>query len=173
MSSFTITNNVYLRTIYGNNRDLTNKSKREETSKSKLSAADSAALKKGIAALAGFDYKDRSSENETDTAKGKLYNTMRAFSDAYNNTLESASGSKNSSMSKVAKQMKNLSREYADELSTYGISFDGNGYMSVKGSAVDNISISKFESVVGKDSEYMKKLSDYAKKLSRHIDIGA
>ena len=95
---------------------------------------------------------------------------MRAFSDAYNNTLQSAGASKNSSMSKIAKQIKNLSKEHADELSTYGITFDGDGYMTVKGSAVDNIASSKFESVVGKDSAYMKKLSEYAKKLSRHID---
>ncbi len=172
MSSFTITNNVYLRTIYGSNRDLTNTTKREETSRSKLSAADYAALRKGIAALADFDFTERTSDSETDTAKGKLFNTMRAFSDAYNNTLESAGSSQNSSMSKIAKQIKNLSKEHAEELSTYGIIFDNNGYMSVKGSSIDNISLSKYEKVVGKDSDYMKKLSDYAKKLSKHIDIG-
>ena len=170
MSSFTITSNVYLRTIYGNNRDLASKAKRADASPSKLSSADSAALRKGIAALADFDYKDKTNDTEKDKSKGKLFNTMRAFSDAYNNTLQSAGASKNSSMSKIAKQIKNLSKEHADELSTYGITFDGDGYMTVKGSAVDNIASSKFESVVGKDSAYMKKLSEYAKKLSRHID---
>ncbi len=172
MSNFTITNNIYLRTIYSGNRDLANKKNRANVSNSTLSAADSAALRKGIAALADFDYTDKSSDNDTDTSKEKLYNTMRAFSDAYNNTLESASSSQNASMAKIAKQMKKLSQDYADELSTYGMSFNDSGYMSVKKASIENIATSKYEDVIGKDSEYMKKLSSYAKKLSQHIDIG-
>ncbi len=172
MSNFTITSNIYLRTIYGNNRELATKSKRAEASNSTLSAADSAALRKGIAALADFDYTDKSSDSDVDKAKEKLFNTMRAFSDAYNNTLESASNSQNSSMTKIAKQMKDLSKEYAEDLTTYGVKFDSSGYMSVNRASIDNISTSKYKDVVGKDSEYMKKLSAYAKKLSKHIDVG-
>lgn len=167
--SFTITNNVYLRNIYSNNRDLTKKNVRSETAKSKLSSADAAALRKGIAALGKFDYSK--SNDDDDTTKGKLFNTMRAFSDAFNNTLESTSTSQNASLSKYAKQLKNLSTKYKDQLSTYGINFDSNGYMSVTGSSVDNIAVSKYNNVVGKDSEFMKEVDKIAKKMSNHIDM--
>ncbi|MBR1634835.1 MAG: hypothetical protein IJ682_07240 [Lachnospiraceae bacterium] len=169
MSSFSVTNNHYLRVIYTGNTDVIKKADRENASSSKLSQADSTALRKAIARLADFDMDDVADDD--DTKKTTFYNNVKAFSDAYNYTLESGSDSQNASISKLTKQMKQLSEKYADKMSDYGITFDDKGYMSVKNSAINNISTSKYKELIGKDSDYAKELSSLAKKISRHIDI--
>lgn len=169
MSSFSVTNNHYLRVIYTGNTDVIKKADRANASSSKLTQADSTALRKAIARLADFDMDDVADDDES--KKTSFYNTAKAFSDAYNYTLESGSGSQNESISKLTKQMKQLSEKYADKMSDYGITFDDKGYMSVKNSAINNISTSKYKELIGKDSDYAKELSSLAKKISRHIDV--
>lgn len=169
MSSFSVTNNHYLRVIYTGNTDVIKKADRANASSSKLTKADSTALRKALARLADFDMDDVADDDES--KKTNFYNNVKAFSDAYNYTLESGSGSQNESISKLTKQMKQLSEKYADKMSDYGITFDDKGYMSVKNSAINNISTSKYKELIGKDSDYAKELSSIAKKISRHIDV--
>lgn len=169
MSSFSVTSNHYLRVAYMGNTDLMKKADREKSTSGKLSQADSKAFRRALARLS--DYKMDEVADDDETKKTDFYNTIKAFSDTYNNTLQSGSESKNVSLSKLTKDMKKVSEKYADKLSDYGITFDDNGYMSVKSSAVKNISSSKYKDLIGKDSDYAKELSDIAKKMSRHIDI--
>ncbi len=169
MSSFSITANHYLRVAYMGNTDLMKKADREKASESKLSMADSKALRKAISRLA--DYKMDDVKDDDETKKTDFFNTIKAFTDTYNNTIESGSKSQNSSISKLTKEIKKVSEKYADKLSDYGITFDSSGYMSVKNSAVNNISSSKYKDIIGKDSEYAKELSAIAKKMSKHIDL--
>ena len=169
MASYSVSNNHYLRMIYMGNTEVTKKTERGKFSSSKLSIADSQALRKGLARLADYDMDAVADDDEK--KKKDLYNTMKAFQDAYNYSLDSGSASQNKSVEKLTNQMKKLSSDHAKELSNYGITFDDKGYMSIKNSAVDNISSSKYKKILGKDSEYAKELSDIAKKLSKTIDI--
>lgn len=169
MSNFSITPNHYLRVVYMGNTDVMKKADRENASSSRLSQADSTALRKALARLADYNMDNVADDDET--KKTDFFNTVKAFSDTYNNTLESGSVSQNASISKLTKQMKQVSEKYADKLSDYGIKFDDKGYMSVKNSAINNISTSKYKEIIGKDSDYAKELSDIAKKIAKHIDI--
>ncbi|MDD6550968.1 MAG: hypothetical protein PUF16_04240 [Lachnospiraceae bacterium] len=174
MSSYTVTNNLYLRNLYkSTDSSLSKKSSRKEAAKPKLIIADTTALRKGISSLASEDYGDEDEEdNEID--KANFYKKMKSFADAYNYTLDSSSSYKtNSDARKAAKQMRSLTSKYSDELDDLGVSFDSDGYMQLSDSAFDNIDEAKFESSFGKDSEFMKSLDSIAKKLYRHIDVQA
>ncbi len=168
MSGFSISANHYLRVIYAGNTDVMKKTDRQNVSSSRLSHADSTALRKGLARLADYDF-EHVGDNES--RKNDFYNTLKAFSDAYNNTLDSGLSSQNSSITELTNKLKDSSQKHAKELSDYGITFDDNGYMHVRQSAVNNISATAFADVVGKKAEYSKELSEIAKKLSKHVDI--
>ena len=168
-TTFSVTNNHNLRLIYLGNSDLTKKSERQNASSSKLSQADSMALKKSLARLAEFDM-----DNVKDDDEGKktnFFNEVKAFSDAYNYSIESGTASQNQSISKLTKQMKDLSKKYQDKLSDYGITFNEGGYMNVRQSAINNISTSKYKEIIGKDSDYAKELSKIATKISKPVDL--
>jgi len=172
MSSFSITNNLYLRTLYGSNRAFASTTNRkEETCTEKLSAADQAALRKGIKGLADFEFDEI--DDDTSAGKTKVYNTLKAFADAYNNCLETGSSSSNTSVQRLTNKMKSVSSSYSDTLDKYGITFDNHGYMSVSKSAVENIHASNYKSILGSDSSYMKELSKYSSRISTRVDAYA
>lgn len=154
--------------IYAGNTDVMKKADRVNVSSSRLTKADSSALRKGLARLAGYDF-DHVGDNES--RKTDLFNNLKAFSDAYNNTLDSGASSHNASITKFTNRMKSSSQKHAKELSDFGITFDGKGYMHIRRSAVDNISATSFKEIVGKNAEYSKELADIAKNLSKHVDI--
>ena len=174
MSSYTVTNNMYLRNLYkSTDSSLVKGSNRKEASKPKLIIADTTALQKGISSLADEDYGDPDEEDEEIT-KANFYKKMKAFADAYNNTLDSSSSYKTSKYAKNAtKQIKSLVSQYSDELDDLGVSLDDDGYMTLSDSAFDNIDEADFEGTFGKDSEFMMSLNSIAKKLYRHIDVQA
>jgi hypothetical protein len=168
---FTITSNAYLRSLYNDDRSFTKKSVRSDASNAQLVNADSRALTRGIKFLGKYDYGDE--KKDTKAQQTKFYQNMIAFQDAYNNTLKSSHDSKDPSTKKLAKDMKKLTEKYSKELGELGVKFDSHGYMTVKGSAIDNIDISEFEETFGKDSDFMKDLAKISKKITKHVDIQA
>ena len=70
VSSFSVTTNYYLRSLYSADRTLTNKTTRAETKASSLQKADQDALRNGIRALADWDYEDEE-ENSKKNVKAK------------------------------------------------------------------------------------------------------
>ena len=168
MSGFSVSANHSLRVIYAGNTDIIKKTDRVNASSERLSSADSNALRKGLNRLANYDF-EHVGDNES--RKNDFYDTLKAFSDAYNNTLDSGAASSNASITKLTNQLKSSSKKHAGDLSDYGITFDDKGYMHVRKSAVDYISATSFKEVVGKDASYSKELSDIAKRLTKHVDI--
>ncbi len=166
MATFTVTNNFSLRVMYTGNTNLITRSDRKDKAQSALTAADSRALRRGLATLSEID-KDKVDDKEKD----KFAEKIKAFSDVYNNTLESGSSSSNESIAKITGNIKKLSRKYEKELSNCGISLDGKGYMSLNESAAKETSSTRYNKCFGKDSEYAAELSKLAKKLSQHIDV--
>ena len=169
-STYSVTSNHYLRLIYTGNTDVMKKADREDKSSYRLSTADSKALRKGLQQLRDYRIPDDESD-VSDAKKDDFYHTVKAFADAYNNTIDSGTSSQNNSIAKLTKQLKQVSSKYADELKDYGITFNEKGYMNIKESATKSISMSTYKDLIGKDSEYNKELSSVAKKLSQHIDI--
>ena len=158
-------NTLSIRQFYGDNRNLVSKANRKDQSTGKLADADVRALKRAASKLSDFNYEEASAT--------EMYEKLKAFADTYNYTLESGKNysSENSYVKRAVKELKNLTAQYADELKSYGFSVDSDGYLSVSDSSVNNISGSTFSEMFGKDSEYMGKLSEVAKKYSRHIDL--
>ena len=168
MGSFTITNNVALRQLYTGNTGLLGSDARKTSSSSKLASADAQALRKGLSILSRIDKDDVSSSQES-----SFYDKVRAFSDAYNNAIQSGSSSQNASISKLAKKMKSLSAENSSKLSACGISMDANGYMKVSDTKVKEITGKTYDEVFGKGSDYSKKLSSLARQMAGHVDTTA
>lgn len=162
--SMNITNNFYLRNLYGTDRSLVNKNERKLNTSVTLAKADSKALAKGISALGSYDYEAEETD-ETD-----FYNTLKAFADSYNYTLDSGGDNTEPDIKNLMKHFKELQANHEDELADFGITFDEDGYMNIAKSAVENIDIKRFREVLGTDTEFIEDLSALQKKLSRRIN---
>lgn len=163
--SVTVKNSLSLRQNYSNDTTLMLKANRAKASVGKLSQADSLAMRRSVKKLASYDYEDSDAD--------KLEETLRAFTDTYNYLKESSTvASKTNPKVKAAlNKMKKLTEEYSDELEKYGVTKDSKGYLAMSDSATDNIKGTKFESLFGKDSEFMQEIAKYSKSIYRHIDI--
>ena len=164
MASFSVSTNMYLRQVYAPNRGLCVKANRADATNKTLISADSSALGKAIKTIGSFNFSDDSKLN-----KDKFSKTLKSFTDAYNYTISSSNTNKEGKISVTSKKIKQLTSKYEDELKSLGISVK-DGYMSISSTASTNISPDKYEELFGKDSEYMKELSKYAKKMNRTIN---
>ncbi len=148
-------------------------SNRDDVSNAKLSGADSAALKRSIRALKNYKYEDAKKVSAKDTnsvlGKSQYYNTLKAFADTYNYSLESGKESANSEIKKLSGNMKKIAKKYASELEELGVTFDKKGYMSVSASAVDNIRLSTYGEKLG-ESDFLEDLEKNTQKIYRRID---
>ena len=173
MSNFSVTNNWYLRNNYKTDQALSKLANRSEVSESKLSAADSSALKRGIRALRDYKYEDAKKVSSKDTdsvlGKSKFYSTLKAFADTYNYTLDSGKNSSSSDIKKLSKNMKKIAEKYSSDLDELGVTFDNKGYMSISASAVDNIKLSTYGEKLA-DSDFLKDLEKNTTKIYRRID---
>lgn len=162
MASFSVSTNMYLRQVYAPNRGLCIKANRADATNKTLVSADSSALGKAIKTIGSFKFSDDSKLN-----KDKFSKTLKSFTDAYNYTISSSGKEKEGKVISNSKQIKQLTKKYESELQSLGISVDKDGYMKISSTASTNISPDKYEELFGKDSEYMKELSKYSKKMNR------
>lgn len=157
-SAISLTSNFYMQNYYRYNRAVIKTSARQEYSTSELSYEDTRALKRAIAKLEDFDYDD--SENLEN-----LINSVKAFAETYNFTLDSCS-SKDSSAYRQMKQLKKLSKEYESEFKKLGITFEEDGKMSVSDSILENSTIDEFKNVFSKDTGYLDSMKTIAKRMN-------
>ena len=165
MASFSVANTLALRNFYNSNRTLAVKSNRSDASTNKLNYADSLALRRAVKQLDVYDFDN--------AKKTDLEEKVRAWVDTYNYTMDSCKSSTNISVASAYKGLMNLTKEYADELENLGIKADSSGYLKMSSSATKNISGSRFKELLGKDSEFMKKVGTYAKRIASHVDLYA
>ncbi|MBQ7678772.1 MAG: hypothetical protein IJT34_02875 [Butyrivibrio sp.] len=166
MATFSVTNNLALHQIYTGYTGMINSADRKAAVSSRLSQADSTALHRGLQTLSRMDKDDIS-----DKQQGTYFDRVRAFSDAYNNTIESGSSSQNASIAKLTKKIKDLSSHYASELKGCGVSFDDSGYMHLNESTIKGLTGKKYREALGSDSEYNKQLKALAKQITKHVDL--
>ena len=161
----TISNTLSLRQYYTNNRTLVTSSNRANATTGQLSMADATALRTAIKRLEDYDFEDSTDDD--------LQEKLNAFRDTYNYAIQSGTKYSNTdtAVKNAVKNMKNLSKKYADELEDYGITFDDSGYMKVSSSAASNISHERFADILGADSEYASKLYSYAKHITKHVNV--
>ena len=163
MAYFSVTNNVYLRQVYSPNRALSVSTNRANATTNALIAADSSALNKAVKAMNSLDFSD-------DSTKGKerFFKTLKSFTDAYNYTVSSSSSDKKGKIANLSKGLKDFTSKYEKELKSLGISIK-NGYLSVSSNAEKTVSPENYKEMFGKDSKFMKELSNYAKKINKNI----
>lgn len=165
MSGFSVANNITLRSYYATYRAFTTKSTRSSATTNQLNYADAQALRRAVQKLDDFDFETAD--------KDDISSHVRAFIDTYNYTMDSAKSSTNSYATSTYKNLKNLASKYSKDLENIGIKENSSGYLTLSSSAVENISGSRFKSLLNKDSIFMKQLTTYAKRMANNIDYYA
>lgn len=163
--SISVSNTLSLRIYYGRYSTLVKGSQRNDATTGTLSFADSSALRNAIRNLQDYDFEEASDE--------QVQEKVKAFADALNNTLSSATkyGSSSTPVKNAVKTIKQLNSDYASELKKIGITVQKDGTMSVYESAGSNYSKERFSNFFDKDSEYLNNLYDAAKKITRRVDV--
>lgn len=150
----------YLRSFYKSNRDASASGKRGELSNSKLSQADAEALRVGVRKLRDFNFED-------DTEDGaNIYSSVSAFLKTYNNALSSSGDSNDYKMQRYAKQLKNLAKEYADELEDIGVTINKDGSLKKNDNLLKAANVSDIRDLFGNDADFGSKVSRFAKRIS-------
>ena len=163
--SMNVSNSLSLRIYYNNYSKVVTGATRKSATCGTLSFADSSALKNAIRNLQDYNFEEASDEQTQEK--------IRAFADTLNNTLQSAGkyAPNSSSVKHALTNIKNLNRQYADELKKIGITVDKDGSLSVYESAGKNYKKTKFDNFFDKDSEYLNALYKEAKKINRRVDV--
>ena len=154
-----LSESYYLRKYYRSNKDATT-NKRSEMSKGTLSQADAAALRTAVRDLRNFNLEDDTDDNED------IYASVSAFLKTYNNALDSSNTSGDYSLQRYAKQLKNLAKEYADELEDIGITVNSDGTLEKNDNLLKAADMSDIRDLFGKDATFATKSSSYAKRMN-------
>jgi len=159
-TAVSLSESYYLRSYYKSNRDAATASKRKELSSGKLSQADAEALRTAVRKLRNFDMKD-------DTDDGAdIYAGVSAFLKTYNNALDSAGNSKDYSLQRYAKQLKNLAKEYAEELKDIGVTVKSDGTLEKNDNLLKSADVKDIKKLFGEDAKFASKSSNYAKRMN-------
>lgn len=159
-TAVSLSESYYLRSFYKSNRDAATSSKRSEMTNSTLSKADADALRTAVRALRNFDMED-------DTDDGaNIYASVSAFLETYNNAMSSANSSKDYSLQRYAKNLKNLAKEYADELKDIGVTVNSDGTLTKNENLLKAADVSDVKKLFGKDATFATKSSNYAKRMT-------
>lgn len=157
-----LTSDFYKRNFYISNRDAQTSSKRSSMDKNTLSYADGMALRQAVRQLGDFTFSEDEDAN--------IRNSVLAYIDTYNNTLSSCGKSTDSTLTRNAKQLKALTKEYTNELDKIGITVNEDGTLTSRDSLFKTADLSKFKKIFSSDSTYMQRTSAYAKRIAQRSD---
>lgn len=158
-TAISLSENYYLRSFYKSNRDAAT-GKRSDMSHSKLSQADAEALRAAVRSLRNFDLKD-------DTDDGAdIYAGVSAFLKTYNNAIGSSHASGDYSLQRYAKQLKNLAKEFSEELEDIGITIKSDGTLEKNDNLLKSADVAGIRKLFGKDAAFATKSSNYAKRMN-------
>lgn len=159
-TAISLSESYYLRSFYKSNRDATTASKRSEMSNGKLSQADAEALRTAVRKLRNFDLED-------DTDDGaNIYASVSAFLETYNNAMDSAGSSSDYSLQRYAKQLKNLAKEYAEELEDIGVTIKSDGTLEKNDNLLKAADVSDIRKLFDDDAQFATKSANYAKRMN-------
>ncbi len=149
----------FYRFYYKGNEDARLTDNRSSIPKSRLISADSDALRRAIGTLSGiFD--------SSNTNGKEIYNAVRAFSNTYNNVITSSSSTEYHDIASLRKSIKGLSSKQQSELEMIGISITNGGKLSIDEDKLKSSNPARVKKLFSEDSEFMKQLNKYAKRLS-------
>ena len=155
----TLTSEFFMNNFYKVNRNAAKVSRREY-SKEELSYEDSRALKHAAKKLSSYSYSDQDN-SET------IYNTIKAYVDTYNNTLDSSLSGGEAELKHYAKQLKGLSDKYSGELEDIGITVEKDGSLTLNENLLKAADMDKVKKVFSEESDFVKKSSHISSRLNR------
>lgn len=132
---------------------------RSSMPKSKLIASDGNALSRAVQTLNGIFNADSTSGKE-------IYNAIRAFGDTYNNVIDSSGSTSYRDIANLRKSVKGLSKKQQQELEMVGISIQNSGKLKIDEDKLAASNPARVKKLFSEDSDFMKQLNKYAKKLS-------
>ncbi len=148
----------FYRFFYKGNESARISENRSSIPKSLLISSDSNALHRAIDTFSGIF--------ENGNVSGKeIFHAIKAFSSTYNNVLDSSSATEAHEIASLRKSIKGLSRKQQQELEMIGITIKESGKLSVDEDKLAKSNPERVKKIFSKDSEFMKKLNQYAKKL--------
>ena len=149
--------NFYMQNFYKANRNLVKASVRSDYHRSELSYEDSRALKRAAAKLSSFRYSD-------DENGENIVNTIEAFVETYNNTLDSSS-SEDSDTYRQNRKLKALAQKYGEDLEDLGISIEKDGKLKVSKNILRSSSFEEVKKVFSEESDFIKEVRTISKRM--------
>lgn len=147
-----------MQNFYRSNRNAMKVSYRKDYHTSELSYEDSRALKRAAAKLSSFEYsEDENGDN--------ILNSIKAFTETYNNALDSTN-SKDSDTYRQNRQLKALTQKYGDKLEDIGITIDEDGKMSVSENILKASAFDEVKDIFSKKSDYIKGIRKIAQRMN-------
>lgn len=116
--------------------------------------------------LTGEDSVLQKSEEERDDQK--LYDEVTALVDGYNTMLKNLSSTSNTLDSYYQYMLKDAAQENKEALSSIGITIDKNGELKLDAEKLKQADMKTIRSVLGSDSDFMKKTAFLAERISDH-----
>ena len=160
-TAVSLTSSFYLNKYYNANRSCTSTSGRRDFEDCELIYEDSRALRKAARHVGSFAFDE---ENET---VDNILCSIEAYTETYNNAIDSADAVDDTNTKRYEKQLKNLTSKYADELEDIGITIGDDGKLSVSTSLLSAVDFDKVKKAFSGDSTYMKQASSLAKQMNR------
>lgn len=157
-SGLNLTSNFFLQNFYRYNRNAMKASTRSDYTRTELSYEDSRALKRAAAKLSSFDYtEDENGDN--------IVSTIEAFVETYNYTIDSSSLDASDTY-RQNKQLKALTKKYADDLEDIGISIEDDGKLSISENILKKSTFKEIRKVFSEESDFVRSVRNIAKRMN-------
>ena len=103
--------------------------------------------------------------------KINIRNSVSAYVDTINNLMTSGKKTGDKQAERYLNSLSSLNSKYSDELDDIGITVNPDGTLTTRSTMFSSASISRFESLFSKDSDYMQKVDSYAKRLQKRTTL--
>jgi hypothetical protein len=170
-SGLNLSSDYFLRNFYKDNRNAIKSSARKAYSNVELSYEDSRALSRAAKRLQRNDYTTTSSDSDddendlSDTTKASI----EAFVSTYNNAIESGKNTEDHDTQRYLKQLKNLTKNHADELEEIGISIENDGTLTIDDELLSMADNDKLENLFSPDQEYTRRVRSLSIKMNNAV----
>ena len=151
----------YMRNFYKSNPTTYKASIRKDYTDSELSYEDARALKRAARQLMSYDISDE------DTGED-FYESIQAFVETYNNTMESSGSSSDRDIARSHKNLEKLTQKYSEELKEIGLNIQDDGSLKITESILKGATGKELKKVFSKESGLMSQSQSLARKLNQN-----
>jgi hypothetical protein len=151
--------NYYLRNAYTKNRNAINSDYRSTQPESTILSADASAVKTMAEKLRALKY-------DSDHGTEVLQNA-KAFVESYNNLLDSADSSDNSTITNLKKQLSKLTKKEKEDLASIGIEIKSDGKLSLDEDTFGGSRPAKIGEILSSKGTFSSSIRSIAQKIYR------